>query len=195
MLRRGVRGGDVHARGLMVLALAALLTLAGCAAQGEAQSTPAATATATHAVATATATVPTTPTPTPLVITDLNTFKQQLSNAITGNHWSTVKAMLSPTFSFQTQTAGSDLLMPDAATHLATSLNAGNPWSVGADYFLSIHSCYAGTTPLAQVIGYVGNNNHYILLGIEEPAGQSAWYVAWGFEDPQGPYDDCITGP
>lgn len=202
MARRDGRGDDLHprkrsrpgGRRLGVLALAALLAvvaLAGCAAQGQAQ-TPTASPTATQLVATATPTIPTTPTPTPITITDLNAFRQQLSSAITGGKWSTVQGLLSPSFSFQAQTSGSDLLMPDAGTHLNSSLRGGSPWGVGADYFLAIHACYTGNTPNTQVIGFVGNNNHYILLGIGRPAGQNYWRVAWGFEDPQGPYDGCI---
>jgi hypothetical protein len=84
--------------------------------------------------------------------------------------------------------------MPVAAIHLQTSFAGGNPWSQGADYFLSIHSCYVGSLPLSQAIGFVGNNGHYLLFGIEHPAGQTYWAATWAFEDPQGPYDGCI-GP
>jgi hypothetical protein len=203
MVRRGAQSHNVHARALARrrgghslagLALVALLALAGCAAQGHAQPTATLASTATVSAATATPTMATTPTPQPVQITDLNAFRQQLANAVTSGQLSKVQPLLSPTFSFQAQTSGSHLLMPDAATHLGTSLQQGNPWSVGDSYYLSIHSCYAGDTPLQQVIGFIGNNNHYILLGIAQPDGQAYWQVAWGFEDPQGPYDGCITG-
>jgi hypothetical protein len=203
MVRRGVQSHDVHARelarrrgghSLAGLALVALLALAGCVTQGRAQPAATLAPTATVSAAAATATVPTTPTPQPVVITDLNAFRQQLANAMTSGQLSKVQPLLSPTFSFQTPTAGSHLLMPDAANHLGASLQQGNPWSVGDSYYLSIHSCYAGDTPMQQVVGFIGKNNHYILLGIAHPDGQAYWQVAWGFEDPQGPYDGCITG-
>ena len=203
MVRRGVqvRDGDVSGTSrrsagdwLVGAALMALLALAGCAAQGQANPAPPAPTHSTVAAATPTPTVPMTPTATPVAITNLSAFRQQLSNAVTSGHWSMVQAMLSPSFSFQTETAGSDLLMPDAATHLNSALKDGSPWGEGDSYALSIHICYAGDTPQAQIIGFVGNNNHYIMFAIQQPTGQSYWSVAWGFEDPQGPYDSCIFG-
>jgi hypothetical protein len=179
---------------LVVVALVTLLALAGCAAQGQANPAPGPTSTATGVAVTPSPTVPTTPAATPVAITDLNAFEQRLGSAITGNHWSVVQALLSPSFSFQTQTSGSDLLMPDAATHLSNSLKAGNPWGVSDSYSFQIHSCYAGSTPLALVVAFIGNNNHYIMFGIEQPPGATYWQVNWGFEDPQGPYDSCIFG-
>lgn len=208
MMRRGVRSGvrgegdartgrtgtrrPARGRWCAVVALALLATFAGCAAQGSAQPAPTKPPTVTVTLPTATATVATTPTPTPVTITDLNAFRQQLASAMQSGQWAKMQSLLSPSFSFQEPTAGSHLLMPDAAQHLQQALKDGNPWNQGADYFVANHSCYAGSTPLTQVIGFVGNNNSYLLFGIEHPTGQSYWQVNWGFEDPQGPYDGCI---
>jgi hypothetical protein len=131
-----------------------------------------------------------------VAIADLGTFRQKLAAAFTSGKWLSVQPLLSPNFSFQPpfQTAqklgSSHLFPPDSLTNLKTSLAAGNPWSPGSDYDLSNHVCYTGNTALSQVVGFDGNNGHYIMFGVER--WQGYWVTAWGFEDSEGGWYQCI---
>src|SRR5579859_181324 len=146
----------------VILGLTCIMgALAACATQpgSGAGQTPGATTTATQPAATATG--PTaTPAPTPVQIADLATFRQQFAAAFTSNQWAKVQGLLSPNFSFQNgapgTAAGSHALMPDSARYLQTSFQKGGGWSQGSTGELSAHFCYAGTTPIAQQIGFNG---------------------------------------
>ncbi len=185
-------------RGRWLVTLAAgtlvVLVLAGCGSPSSAQSQQ--TPTATKAATTPTATLPPTPTltpgPTPVIIGDLGAFRQRVAGAITSGQWTRVQPLLSPSFSLQSPGIGAHMLMPDSANQLQKSVHNGNPWGQGSDYELSIHLCYAASTPVSQLIGFDGNDGHYLLIGIGHPLGQSYWTIAWAFEDPVGTAGYCI---
>jgi hypothetical protein len=130
----------------------------------------------------------------PVAIQDLGAFRQKLADAITGKDWASVQALLSPGFSFQAPKAGSHLLMPDAAQYLQASFQAGVPW----DQYQSIpfsQLCYAGPTPLGQVISFNGNNGHFLMIGVTRWNGTDGyWVAAWAFENPQNVQWDCSCG-
>jgi hypothetical protein len=170
-----------------------LLVMAGCAAQASGAPTPTHTKTVVaHTTPTNTPTAAPTvaPAPTPVAITDLNAFRQRLAGALRSGHWSQVAPLLSPGFSFQGPHSGSHLLMPYSGQYMNTAYQNGSPWGLGSDYELSTHSCYWAAFPQAQVIGFDGNNGHYLLVGIEK--WQGYWVAAWGYDDPEDTY--CITG-
>jgi hypothetical protein len=196
-IERGCFGLAALGRWIIPVALACVVVITvGCAASPP----PVSNAHTPTAVPSPTATIaPTaTPVPTPVVITDLGAFRQKFGTAFTSGKWTDVQALLSPNFSFQPpfQTAqklgSSHMFPPESLTNLKTSLAGGNPWSPGSDYDLSNHTCYTGNTPLSQVIGFDGNNGHYIMFGIE--AWQGYWVATWGFEDSEGGWYNCI-GP
>lgn len=193
-IERRSRSGPALARWVFPAALACVLVVTvGCAA-----SPPVSGAQTPTAAPSPTVTVgPTaTPAPTPVAIADLGTFRQKFAAAFTSGKWSSVQPLLSPNFSFQPpfqtaqKTGSSHLFPPDSLTNLKTSLANGNPWSPGSDYDLSNHVCYTGNTPLSQVIGFDGNDGHYIMFGIGR--WQGYWVTAWGFEDSEGGWYQCI---
>jgi hypothetical protein len=192
-----LRGAALR-RHALAAALACVMAIAAACATA-----PSAGHVATHTPVPATATptigAPTTPTPTPVAITDLGAFRQQFAAAFTSGKWARVQPFLSANFSFQppfqtAQKSGSGHLFPPySLTNLKTSLAGGNPWSPGSSYDLNNHVCYTGNTPLAQVLGFDGNNGHYIMFGIEQPnPRQGNWFVTWGFEDSEGGWYTCI---
>jgi hypothetical protein len=213
MSTRGWRGADAAQtsgrgweRWLALLAVAGLLAIAGCGGAAQAGGAPkttptrAATHTATHAAGATTpspsaaaSTPATLPAVTPATITDLGTFRQKFSDAFTSGKWDQIQPLLSPELSFECPECGSHLLMPYSATNLKQYYSWGAPWSSGSDYELSIHGCYGGNTPFGQQIGFdAGQNGAYMMFGIQR--WQTYWLVSWGFEDPQGGYDGCISG-
>ena len=188
------RRGRARAGWLTTCALTCLLlALAGCGSQVQGSATPTRTPTAgAHGTPTATTTAAPSVTagPTPVAITDLNTFRSKLAGAVGSGHWSQVLPLLSPGFSFQGPHSGAHLLMPYSGQYLQTSYQNGAPWGLGSDYELSSHSCYWTALPQSQVVGFDGNNGHYLLFGIER--WQGYWVAAWAFDDPEDTY--CITG-
>jgi hypothetical protein len=198
VVQRGIVRHSRVLQWLLLIALAgALAMLAGCTLSSTASvaNTPTASSSPT---ATPTLGPTATPAPTPVIITDLGTFRQKFNAAFTSGKWASVQPLLSPNFSFEPpfqtaqKTGSSHLLPPDSLTNLKTSLQGGNPWSPGSDNDLNNHTCYTGNTPINQVIGFDGNNGHYIMFGIER--WQGYWVVAWGFEDTEGGWYTCI-GP
>lgn len=176
---------------LVAVGLVALVALlAACA------SAPTTAHVATKTAAAPPATVPAGPTPTlaptPVAITDLNAFRTRLVNAYSGNHWTRVAPLLSPQFSFQTEYAGSQLLMPTSLANLQHEYGRGEPWSASSDYEMSVLSCYSENTPASQVIGFDGSDGHIVLFGINKYQGY--WVVSWGFDDPIGQAGFCVTG-
>lgn len=185
-------GGRPHSAIVALIALLVGLALAGCAG---AQATPAApTATVTTAPSVAGTPTPS-PTigPTPVEITDLNAFRTRLTNAFQSNTWAKVAPLLSPAFSFQgLNSGGASLKMPDSEHDLHDLFTSGGPWSQSAQYEVTIHSCYAGGTPVAQQMGFDGGSGNFILVGIER--WQGYWTVSWAFQDPLGGGDGCASG-
>lgn len=182
---------------LAALALAlALLLLAACgSAKAHQAPTHSATPVSTASLAPATATPRPSgsPTATPLVITDLDTFRQRLSDAFTSNTWANVAPLLSPQFSYQgTNSGGARLVMPDSGQDLQDIYANGGPWSQSAQYEVDIHSCFAGGTPADQQIGFDGGAGSFLLIGMEKYQGY--WAVAWAFQDPLGGGDGCAYG-
>ena len=205
MTKRGKRGAWVGGgqqalgarwhRSAMALALGVVAVLAGCGSPGTGHVTQ--TPSTTRPVATVTATTAPSPTATvaatPVIITDLNAFRQKVSAAVLHNQWGQLQPLLATNDTFSYQSPTSIAHSYDAEQRLQASLRAGNPWSAGSDYMLSIHMCYAGNTPQSQVIGFQGNNGEYLMFGIEHPSPtQSYWVVTWGFEDPIGAAGFCI---
>lgn len=188
--RQHGRGGHMWAAPMAMLSLlcCAALLVTGCAAQASAKPT----ATAPHVTPTVTATLgPTvTPAPTPIQITDLGQFRQKFQDAFGSGKWSNVAPLLSPNFSFQSPHAGSHLLMPYSIQNLQTVFEGGGPW-VDSGYYTSFFSCYAGTTPSNQIVGYIGHGGDYggafLMFGLAK--WQGYWVVGWGFDDPVGPGD------
>lgn len=171
--------------------------LAACAAQPSTATTQTPKPTRTVLVPTATPAGPTaTPAPTPVQIADLGAFRQAFASAFGSNQWAKVQVMLSPEFSFQNgapgTAAGSHALMPDSANYLQSLFQKGGGWSQGSTGELSAHFCYAGNTPVAQQIGFNGNNGHFVMFGLNK--WQGYWVASWAFDDPQGGYNGCITG-
>lgn len=189
-IRDGARGGQrAGRRPKVTLGLIGLLVLlAACATSPTAAHVP------TKAAATPTVTVGPTATaaPTPIAITDLGAFRTRLVNAYSGNHWTRVVPLLSPQLSFQTEYAGSQLLMPTSLANLQHEYGRGEPWSQSSDYEMSVLSCYSGNTPSNQVIGFDGSDGHIILFGLNRYQGY--WVVSWGFDDPIGQAGFCVTG-
>lgn len=177
--------------------MAALLALAlsGCAG-GTANSQPSLSPTQTATVATTpsgTATPTTTTSTAPIAITDLNAFRAKLAGAFQSNTWANVAPLLSPQFSFQgLDSGGARLEMPDSATDLHNLYASGGPWTQGAQYEVTIHACFAGSTPTNQQMGFDGGSGNFILAGIER--WQGYWVVAWAFQDPLGGGDACASG-
>ncbi|HEX9412697.1 MAG TPA: hypothetical protein VF916_04280 [Ktedonobacterales bacterium] len=195
---RRTRGAGAS-RWLVALALACAALLVGCGGPATAhrpntQTPSPPTALASPSVVASPTAIPTAAAPTPVAIQDLGAFRQKLTDAVTGKDWAGVQALLSPDFSFQAPKAGSHLLMPDAAQYLQASFQAGVPW----DQYPSIpftQLCYAGPTPLAQVISFNGNNGHFLMIGVTRWNGTDGyWVAAWAFENPQNVQWDCSCG-
>lgn len=179
-------------RGWMVsLALGCLaaVVIAGCAAQAKTSATP--TKTAKTAPTITPTTGPTaTPAPPTLQITDLGTFEQKLSNAFTSNTWANVAPFMSPELSLEWREAGSHLLMPYSLQNMRTLYENDGPW-VASSYYTNFFSCYDGTTPANQIVGFLGNGGNYggdfMMLGVTQ--WQGYWLVGWGFDNPLGSED------
>jgi hypothetical protein len=183
-----------YVRTAALLLVALLLGLAGCGGAQVNQTVASATSTATVQPATTATPRPTVPAgPPPVRITDLTTFRQQLSVAFTSNTWSKVTPLLSPQFSFQgLDSGGARMEMPDSAADLQRLYTRGGPWSQASQYEVEVHSCYAGSTPASQQLGFDGGGGSFILVGMDR--WQGYWVVAWAFQDPLGGYDGCASG-
>jgi hypothetical protein len=178
---------------LPAIALMFVMLLAGCGPSAGAQvtQTPSANKPTTSPSVLSTPSPTATPGPTPVVISDLGAFRKQFVAAFTSGQWARVQPMLSADFNFQSPSSVPHTY--DAQQRLQTSLQNGKPWSQD-DNAVGSHSCYAGSTPLAQIVGFDGNNGHFLMVGIAHASGQSYWVATWAFEDPQGPWDGCISG-
>ena len=182
------------AQGALMLALLLLAACSGAKAH-QAALHSATTSTTPSAAATPTATprLSGPPAPTPIAITDLDTFRQRLSDAFTSNTWANVALLLSPQFSYQgTNSGGARLVMPDSAQDLQNLYANGGPWGQSAQYEVDIHSCFAGDTPSSQQIGFDGGGGSFLLIGMDKYQGY--WVVAWAFQDPLGGGDGCAYG-
>jgi hypothetical protein len=173
---------------------AALLALAGCAGVS-AGFTPSVSATGQHGGGQSTGTPVATTTvpsgPAFVQISNLNSFRQQLSTAFSKkNNWTGVVQFLSPSFSFQgLDSGGNQMIMPDSEIDFSRLYKSGGPWTTAAQYEVAIHFCDAGNTPINQQMGFDGNGGSFILVGIER--WQGVWLVSWAFQDPNGGYDGC----
>ncbi len=198
--RDGVaRGAGARAHGaarwrwLTALLVAGALQLVGCASVPQAHVAKSPTA-STSPTAAATATAMPTPIPTVVAIQDLGAFRAKLAAAITSKDWASVQALLSPNFSFEAPKSGSHLLMPQSAQLLQASYEAGNPWFTYQAIPVS-QLCYAGPTPLEQVITFGGDNGHFLMVGLTRWNGKDGyWVAAWAFENPQNVQWDCSCG-
>jgi hypothetical protein len=173
----------------LALGCLAALVIAGCAAQAKTSASPTSTAKATPTITPPLG--PTaTPAPPPLEITDLGQFSQKLQAAITSNTWAKVVPFLSPELSLEWRDAGSHLLMPYSLQNMRTIYENNGPW-VGSDYYTNFFSCYDGTTPANQILGFLGNGGNYggdfLMLGMVK--WQGYWVVGWGFDNPLGAGD------
>ena len=180
---------------IAVAACMLLLVLGGCAsasAGSTSATTPLASATGHQSTATSTLQSTAPAGPAYVQITDLNTFRQQLSAAFSKNTWSAVVPYLSPEFSFQgLDSGGNRMEMPDSETDLSHLYATQGPWSPAALYEVQIHFCDAGATPINQQIGFDGGGGSFILFGID--LWQGVWLVYWGFQDPNGGGDACAS--
>ncbi|HEU5439512.1 MAG TPA: hypothetical protein VFU88_09500 [Ktedonobacterales bacterium] len=190
------RAGCQGRRRALVVALPLLLvilaTLAGCADAGGAgtASTGRVSATTTPA---ATTTPSSLPSVTPIIITDLGAFRQQLTGALGSGSWERFAPLLSPQLTFQRPSAGgAKIEMPAAAQDLKSVISSNTPWRQAAQREVDIHSCYAGTTPKNQQMGFDGGTGIFLLVGIGR--WQGYWVVAWVFEDPLGGGNGCSEG-
>jgi hypothetical protein len=173
------------------LLLVILATLAGCA------NTDPGTASTGRISATTTPAATTTPSDlprvTPIIITDLGAFRQQLTAALGSGSWERFAPLLSPQLTFQRPSAGgAKIEMPAAAQDLKSVITGNTPWRQAAQREVDIHSCYAGTTPKNQQMGFDGGTGIFLLVGIGQWRGY--WVVAWVFEDPLGGGDSCTEG-
>ncbi|HEY7983832.1 MAG TPA: hypothetical protein VID73_06670 [Ktedonobacterales bacterium] len=181
--------GGARARWLMALLVVAALQLAACASATTAQVSRTATTSASPTTAAPT-TVPTA-IPTVIAIQDLGTFRAKFAAAITSKDWVSVQALLSPDFAFQAPKSGSHLLMPQSADLLQASYQAGSPWFT-YQVIPTSQLCYAGPTPLNQVISFGGDNGHFLMVGLTRWNGTDGyWVAAWAYENPQNVQWDC----
>jgi hypothetical protein len=182
--------GGTRSRWLVALLMVGALQLAACASAPTAQVGKTATA-RTSPTAAATGTLTPAPVPTVIAIQDLGTFRGKFAAAVTSKDWASVQALLSPNFSFEAPKSGSHLLMPQSAQLLQSSYQAGLPWSA----YQSIPNsqlCYAGPTPLDQVITFGGDNGHFLMVGLARWNGTDGyWVAAWAYENPQNVWWDC----
>ena len=175
--------------------LAVLILLAGCSTTGAGTKSTTSRAlaanhqtTPTAATATSTATNGTSY----VQITDLNSFRAQLSAAFSQSNWSKVAQFLSPDFSFQgLDSGGNRMIMPDSAADFDMLYKSQGPWSQASLYEVQIHFCDAGNTPINQQVGFDGNGGSFILMGIDR--WQGVWLISWGFQDPNGGGDACAS--
>jgi hypothetical protein len=179
-----------------VVICAALLALAGCAgasARSIGGITPQVSATGQHGAQTSTPTATAPSGPAYVQISNLNSFRQQLSTAFSKNNWSVVAQFLSPAFSFQGldsgDSGGNQMIMPDSEIDFARLYKSQTPWTPAAQYEVAIHFCDAGNTPINQQMGFDGNGGSFILVGIGR--WQGIWLVSWAFQDPNGGFDGC----
>jgi hypothetical protein len=173
--------------------VAVLMLLAGCSTTGAG-----AKSTTSRALAANHHTTPTAATSTAIgggsyvQITDLNSFREQLSAAFTQKNWSKVAQFLSPAFSFQgLDSGGNRMIMPDSAADFDMLYKSQGPWSQASLYEVQIHFCDAGNTPINQQLGFDGNGGSFILMGIDR--WQGVWLVSWSFQDPNGGGDACAS--
>jgi len=125
-------------------------------------------------------------------VTNLISFRQQLSAAFTKNDWTLVTRFLSPEFTFQgPDTGGNSIEMPDSESELRALYTGQGRWTAASLHQVKIHSCDAGYTPLNQQMGFDGSRGSFILVGIG--LWQGAWLVFWAFQDPTGGDDACAT--
>lgn len=191
----GVLAGRRGRWAAFALAALVVVALAGCAGAA-ADSPPTAAPTVTAAASTSPDGTPS-PTATsgaaPVEITDLSAFRVKLAAAFQSNTWAKVAPLLSPAFSFQgLNSGGAGLEMPDSANDLRSLYTSGGPWTQGSQYEVNVHSCYAGSTPTSQQMGFDGGSGNFILTGITR--WQGYWVVAWAFQDPLGGSDACANG-
>jgi hypothetical protein len=186
----GKSAGLSRSRWLVALLIVGAVQLAACASTPAAHVTKTAT-TGGSATATATATAGPTAVPTVIAISDLGTFRSKFAAAVTSKDWASVQALLSPNFSFEAPKSGSHLLMPQSAQLLQDSYKAGNPWFT-YQAIPNSQLCYAGPTPLEQVISFGGDNGHFLMVGLSRWNGTGGyWVAAWAFENPQNVEWDC----
>jgi hypothetical protein len=125
-------------------------------------------------------------------VTDLDSFRHQLSAAFSSNNWSEVSRFFSPEFSFQgVNSGGNRMLMPDSEIDFSTLYKSQGPWSPSSPHQVAIHFCDAGSTPLDQQMGFDGGGGSFVLVGIDR--WQGFWLVFWAFQDPNGGGDACAT--
>ncbi|HEV2236458.1 MAG TPA: hypothetical protein VGR57_07320, partial [Ktedonobacterales bacterium] len=185
--------GGARGRWLMALLVVAALQLAACASATSAHVAKTATTSASPTAAAAPTTAPTA-IPTVIAIQDLGAFRARFAAAITSKDWASVQGLLSPSFSFQAPKSGSHLLMPQSADMLQASYQAGNPWFTYQAIPTS-QLCYAGPTPLDQVITFGGDNGHFLMVGLSRWNGSDGyWVAAWAYENPQNVQWDCSCG-
>jgi hypothetical protein len=186
----GKSRGYSRSRWVATLLIMGALQLAACASTTTAQVTKTATNGA-NPTAVTTATVAPTAVPTVVPITDLGTFRSKFAAAVTSKDWASVQALLSPSFSFEAPKSGSHLLMPQSAQLLQASYQDGAPWFT-YQAIPNSQLCYAGPTPLDQVISFGGDNGHFLMVGLNRWNGTDGyWVAAWAFENPQNVAWDC----
>lgn len=183
--------GRLRLRPLVVAMPLLVILLAGCADAGT--GTASTGLVAASATPVATTTPSSLPSVTPIIITDLSAFRQQLTAALGSGSWERRAPLLSPQLTFQRPSAGgAKIEMPAAAQDLKTVITGNTPWRQAAQREVDIHSCYAGTTPKSQQMGFDGGTGIFLLVGIGQWRGY--WVVAWAFEDPLGGGDGCSEG-
>lgn len=192
-------GQRLGPRALPAIALLAVvlvvLALAGCAdaGAGTAGNGPSAEVVPATATPSVTTTPGGRPTATPIAITDLGAFRQQLALAASSGSWGRLAPLLSPQLTFQGPAAGgAKIEMPAAGQALKGIFTSNTPWGQSAQWEVDIHSCYAGTTPKEQQMGFDGGSGVFLLVGMGK--WQGYWVVAWVFEDPLGGGDGCFSG-
>ena len=126
-------------------------------------------------------------------VTNLSSFRHQLSAAFSKNNWSVVSRFLSPEFSFQgVNSGGNRMLMPDSEIDLAYTLQSQGPLvtvitASGRDSLLRCGFYTHSTSKWVSTA--VGGS--FILVGIDR--WQGFWLVFWAFQDPNGGGDACAT--
>jgi hypothetical protein len=173
------------------LSVAALLLLAACSAPTVKTS---ATAAATAATATHTPLATSTPAPTPVAITNLGAFRSALGSAFTGGKWEQIVPLLSPAFTFQaTNVGGTRIVMPQSLEQFKQAYAGGGGWSVpdgSWDDPAQVLWCDSGSTPANQLMGYLGHDGSWVLLGLGR--WQGYWVLAWAYQDPIGATGECL---
>jgi hypothetical protein len=197
-LLRPVRKRDRQpsSRWLLVVAVSlAVVVLVGCAQSGAGSRPLIPQPSSTSQQGSPGGVPPTTATPSGLDnvdITNLTSFRQQLSAVFSKDNWTLVGRFLSPGFTFQgPDTGGNSIEMPDSEAKLRAVYAGSGRWTEASLHQVKIHFCDAGYTPLNQQMGFNGSGGSFLLLGID--LWQGAWLVFWAFQDPTGGNDACAT--